>query len=261
VLKLKGRFFLSKLLPYCLLSLSAFIFFSPSITHSQFFVKVTDPANPIVSEILSGNYYGASWVDVDGDERLDLFICRKDIFRNLGNGNFVKMVGSIPFQGTVIGNSWSDYDNDGDIDLFVISSNQSSPYSHLYRNDGSGMFTKITQGQIGDSASNTGWGCVWGDINNDSYTDLFLAAAYNFGGVLHPNRLFTIMAMVHSHVLIQHRLQIPMMLLRFRCSQIMTRMGILICSLVPARLTILGQGLLITETPERANYLYFFQQD
>ncbi len=181
---------MSKLWFYCLLSLSTFIFLNPEFTHSQFFVKVTDPANPIVSEALSGNYYGASWVDVDGDERLDLFICRKDIFRNLGNGNFVKLVGSVPFQGSVLGNSWSDYDNDGDIDLFVISTNQASPFSHLYNNDGSGMFTKITQGQIGDSASNTGWGCVWGDINNDSYTDLFLAAAYNFGGVLHPNRLF-----------------------------------------------------------------------
>lgn len=158
--------------------------------YSQFFVKVTDPGNPIVTEPLAGNYIGTSWVDVDGDERLDLFICRKDIFKNLGNGNFVKMTNSIPLQGPVLGNSWSDYDNDGDIDLFVITTIQANPTSHLFRNEGNGMFTKITTGAIADSVNNTGWGCVWGDMNNDTYTDLFLAAAYNFNGVLHQNRLF-----------------------------------------------------------------------
>ncbi len=160
------------------------------IVYSQFFVKVTGPGNPISVEPLTGSYIGTSWVDVDGDERLDLFICRKDIFRNLGNGNFVKITNSIPLQGPVLGNSWSDYDNDGDIDLFVITTIQANPTSHLYRNDGNGMFTKILTGDIADSVNNTGWGCVWGDMNNDTFTDLLLAAAYNFNGVLHENRLF-----------------------------------------------------------------------
>jgi hypothetical protein len=164
--------------------------FTCSNIYTQFFIKVTDPTNPIVSEPLAGNYIGASWVDVDNDERLDLYIARKDIFKNLGNGNFIKLVNSIPLQGFVIGNSWADYDNDSDIDLFVISSMQATPTTHLYRNEGNGTFTRILTGQIADSVSNTGWGCVWGDINNDSYADLFLAAAFGFGGVNHPNRLF-----------------------------------------------------------------------
>lgn len=157
---------------------------------SQFFVKVTDASNPIVNEPLAGTYIGASWVDVDNDELLDLYISRKDIFRNLGNGSFVKVAGSIPLQGPVLGNSWADYDNDGDLDLFVITTIQANPTSHLFRNDGNFVFTRILSGSIADSISNTGWGCVWGDINNDTYTDLFLAAAYNFNGVLHENRLF-----------------------------------------------------------------------
>jgi enediyne biosynthesis protein E4 len=174
----------------CLLVLTALVFLMLNITvlHSQYFVKVT--SGPIFDEPITGNYMGASWVDVDGDERLDLFICRKDIFRNLGNGNFVKMAGSVPLQGGVIGNSWADYDNDGDLDLYVISTTQNNPVSHLFRNDGNFIFTRILTGQIGDSVGNTGWGCVWGDINNDTYTDLFLAAAFNFGGVTHANRLF-----------------------------------------------------------------------
>jgi len=157
---------------------------------SQFFVKVTDASNPIVNEPLAGTYIGASWIDVDNDELLDLYISRKDIFRNLGNGNFVKVLGSIPLQGPVLGNSWADYDNDGDPDVFVITTIQANPTSHLYRNDGNFVFTRILSGSIADSNLNTGWGCVWGDINNDTYADLFLAAAYNFNGVLHENRLF-----------------------------------------------------------------------
>jgi enediyne biosynthesis protein E4 len=175
----------------CILCLSAIcILLDSSNIFAQFFVKVTDPGNPIIIENLAGTYIGASWVDVDNDERLDLYIARKDIFKNLGGGNFVKVVNSIPLQGTVLGNSWSDYDNDGDIDVFVISTIQAIPTSHLYRNEGNGTFTKILTGTISDSVSNTGWGCVWGDINNDSYTDLFLAAASGFNGVNHPNRLF-----------------------------------------------------------------------
>ncbi len=170
-----------------LLTLLVFII-NPIVLHSQFFIKVTTGA--IALEPLTGSYIGASWVDVDNDERLDLFICRKDIFKNLGNGNFVKITSSVPLQGPVLGNTWSDYDNDGDIDLYVISSIQANSTSHLYSNDGTGMFTKILTGSIADSVNNSGWGCVWGDINNDTYTDLFLSAAYNFNGVLHENRLF-----------------------------------------------------------------------
>lgn len=177
----------------CLLVLSVLVILmlNLQVLHSQFFIKITDPANPIVSETLVSNtYLGASWVDVNGDELLDLFICRKDIFKNLGGGNFVKITNSVPLQGGVLGNSWSDFDNDGDIDLFVITTNQANATSHLYVNDGNGMFTKILSGDIGDSVNNTGWGCVWGDVNNDTYTDLFLAAAFGFGGVNHANRLY-----------------------------------------------------------------------
>jgi hypothetical protein len=170
--------------------LLALLIFNTSFLFSQYFVKVTDASNPIVTEPITGNYMGASWVDVDNDERLDLFICRKDIFRNLGNGNFVKVTGSVPFQGGVIGNSWADYDNDGDLDVFIISTTQSNPTSHLFRNDGNFVFTRILTGSIADSNANTGWGCVWGDVNNDTYADLLLVAATGFGGVSHQNRFF-----------------------------------------------------------------------
>ncbi len=170
--------------------LYTFLILNTSIIFSQYFVKVTDASNPVVAEPLSGNYIGTSWVDIDNDERLDLYISRKDIFKNLGNGNFIKLTGSFPFIGNVLGNSWADYDNDGFIDVFTVSTNQSASFSHLYRNNGDGTFTKILSGSIADSNANTGWGCVWGDINNDTYPDLVIAVASGFGGVSHQNRLF-----------------------------------------------------------------------
>lgn len=175
---------------YIFLIIFVFGIFTQKQVNSQVFTKVTDPNNPIVTEPLTGNYIGASWVDVNNDDRLDLFICRKDIFKNLGGGNFTIITNSVPQQGTVLGNSWADYNNDGYIDVFVSSTTQANPSSHLYMNNGDGTFTKITAGDIGDSVNNTGWGCSWGDFNNDGWPDLIIAAAYGFGGVTHTNRFF-----------------------------------------------------------------------
>ncbi len=162
----------------------------PLSLNSQVFTKITDAGNPIVSEPVSGNYIGASWVDIDNDGYLDLYVSRKQIYRNLGNGNFAVIPNSFPALGSVIGNSWADYDNDGYIDCFLVGNAQGSPASFLYKNNGNGTFTKILTGSIADSTANTGWGCSWGDYNNDGYADLVVVAAYGFNGVNHVNRLF-----------------------------------------------------------------------
>ena len=142
-------------------------------------------------------------MDIDNDERLDLYISRIDIFKNLGSGNFTKITNSIPLQGPVIGNSWADYDNDGFIDVFVNTTVQATPTSHLYKNNGDGTFTKITTGVIADSAANTGWGCSWGDYNNDGWPDLVIAAAFGFGSVTHTNRFFFLTVTVRFLLSIQ----------------------------------------------------------
>jgi len=165
-------------------------FIFPNTSASQVFTKITDVNNPIVSDPVSGQYIGASWVDIDNDGFLDLYVSGKQIYKNLGNGNFIRLANSFPPLGPVIGNSWADYDNDGFIDCFLVGNLQGNPASFLYRNNGNGTFTKILTGAIADSNGNSGWGCAWGDYNNDGYPDLVIAAASGFGGVNHPNRLF-----------------------------------------------------------------------
>lgn len=161
---------------------------SASNVLSQNFVKITDPNNPIVTDNLSGSYIGTSWVDFDNDRLLDLFVNRKAIYKNLGGGNFVAMTTALGNQSPNLSNTWSDYNNDGNIDCFVTSTG--GPNSFLYKNEGAGLFTKITSGDIGDSSFNTGWGCAWADYDNDGYTDLIIVAANNFGIVNHSNRLY-----------------------------------------------------------------------
>lgn len=159
----------------------------------QSFQKITDSNNPIVSDPPSaaGAFNGCAWIDFDNDGKLDLYVVGKnDIYKNMGGGNFSKISNAI--QGnfsSVYGTTWADYDNDGFIDCYLSGGN--APGSFLYRNNnGNGTFTLITAGQIGNSSVNKGWGCAFGDYNNDGRPDLVIAAAFNFSGINNPNILF-----------------------------------------------------------------------
>ena len=69
--------------------------------------------------------------------------------------------------------AWGDFNNDGFLDLFV--SNYGSRINVLYRNNGNGTFTKITQGDpVQDADYHTG--AVCGDYDNDGYLDLLASA-------------------------------------------------------------------------------------
>lgn len=170
------------------ISIFLFLILISSSSQGQNFVKMTDTTNPIVTDVFLGTYFGSSWIDIDNDNLLDLYVNSKAIYKNLGNGNFTKLESILGVQRPTLSNTWADYNNDGYIDGFLTSTG--APNSFLYKNNGNGTFTKITAGDIGDSAYNTGWGCAWGDYDNDGYTDLVIVAAYSFGSVFHPNRLY-----------------------------------------------------------------------
>ena len=69
------------------------------------------------------------------------------------------------------GRAWFDYDDDGKLDLLVTNS---APYkTALYRNQGGGVFSSVTNSGLSDQESFVV--CV-GDYDNDGSTDVFLAA-------------------------------------------------------------------------------------
>jgi hypothetical protein len=79
-----------------------------------------------------------SWVDVDGDGRLDLFAADhvhvSRLFRNRGQGRFTDVAPrlglALPFD--VFNGAWGDFDGDGDPDLFEVGHDGNV----LLRNDG-----------------------------------------------------------------------------------------------------------------------------
>ena len=152
----------------------------------------------LVSEVSKYGGAGASWADYDNDGDLDLFFPANDGLANrfyLNEGNEVFRQAAIDEIVTVeggnsVGSSWADFDRDGDLDLFLVNggaAGKASPNT-LYRNEGNGKFTKVTQiVALTDSLHST---CgSWADCDNDGDLDLFITDAIGQNTFL-CNRLY-----------------------------------------------------------------------
>jgi len=156
-----------------------------TLLSAQVFTKITDAANPIVSDPGPSGYSGASWIDYDNDDDLDLFINNTFLYRNNGNGVFSKITSSLGATQTIAtgnGQTWGDYDNDGNIDVFITGTS-----SILYQNQGNGSFQSITTGDIGNATANRGWAATWADFDNDGFLDLFITHPAGFVGTATTN--------------------------------------------------------------------------
>ncbi len=125
-----------------------------------------------------GNSYGIISSDYNNDGLSDIFIPNYGqnnfLYLNNGNGTFSKITSGVIVNdgGNSMGASWGDYNNDGNIDLFVTNGNNQNNF--LYRNNGNGNFTKITEGiQVNEGGNSLG--CNWVDYDNDGFLDLFVA--------------------------------------------------------------------------------------
>jgi hypothetical protein len=96
---------------------------------------------------------------------------------------------------------WFDYNNDGLPDLYVASGKPLeagmhpyplknapavAPHNHLYRNEGSGKFTDVTD-QAGVAAKVYGMAAIAADFDNDGFVDLFVTG-YRRAILFHNNR-------------------------------------------------------------------------
>ena len=165
------------------------------------FTDVTDKAG-----VAGGRFgMGVAASDYDGDSWQDLFVTNYGsniLYHNNGNGTF----SDVTEKAGVAGVGWStcavwfDYNSDNRLDLFVssfiqfdrslhrlcIDKTATQNYyciprifkprpSHLFRNNGNGTFTDMSQESgIADSPGKS-FGAVATDINNDGLMDLFVA--------------------------------------------------------------------------------------
>lgn len=133
----------------------------------------------------------AVFADYDNDGFKDLFISRtfqpNQLFHNNGDGTFTDVTkqSGIGADCCTTVAAWADYNNDGFLDLYVgryLDPRKDIPTTfyarngepnQLYRNNGDGTFTNVTQ-QAGVGETGLCLGAVWGDFNDDGYPDLYV---------------------------------------------------------------------------------------
>ena len=151
---------------------------------------------------------GVTFADVNGDGRLDIYICHagkaegalraNELYVNQGlNANgvptFTEMAATYGIADTGYSTqaAFTDYDRDGDLDLFLIRNSPRPVASfgtrntrhlrdplggaELYRNDG-GHFTDVSaRAGIYGSEIGFGLGVAVGDVNRDGWPDIYVA--------------------------------------------------------------------------------------
>jgi hypothetical protein len=143
----------------------------------------------------------AAWGDYDNDGLVDLYVTnsagikRNFLYKNLGANTFTKVVTGTPVTDAFASRcvNWTDIDLDGDVDLFVT--NENSQKENIYRNDGAGVFVKLTAGALLNDAGNTNSGS-WADFDNDGDLDVFLANDQGYNGLFRNDGNFNFTKLV-----------------------------------------------------------------
>jgi hypothetical protein len=174
--------------------------------HDGTFTDVTEKAG------LAGDGYdmGVAIGDFDNDGWQDIYVAsvtKNHLYRNNGDGTFTDVtdkagVGVPSYKGAKMWSTaagWLDYNNDGKLDLFVsnycrwevnkdpvcLSGGRLRAYCHpkfyeplpstLYRNNGDGTFTNVSNETGISKKLGKGMGVAFNDYDRDGFIDIFVA--------------------------------------------------------------------------------------
>jgi len=168
-----------------------------------------------------GYSMGVAAGDYDNDGFVDLYVTgvnHNQLFHNNGDGTFTDVTEKAGVSGVVpkLGKAWSvaagwfDYNNDGLLDLFVVNylnydvktaslcrdrnlpvycspvDFQGTP-NILYRNNGDGTFTDVSETSHISRYVGKGMGVAFGDYDGDGFTDIFVSNDTFPNYLLHNN--------------------------------------------------------------------------
>lgn len=159
---------------------------------------------------------GVTMADVNGDGALDIYVCQVGnylslkghnlLYINDGKGHFSEESATygLDFRGFSTQAAFFDYDRDGDLDVYLLNHSVHAPENYgdasirekrdslsgdrLYRNDGQ-HFTDISpQAGIFGSRIGYGLGVGVGDLNNDSWPDLYISNDFHENDYVYFNQ-------------------------------------------------------------------------
>jgi hypothetical protein len=181
------------------------------------FTDVTEKAG------LAGVGYsmGVAAGDYDNDGFVDLYVAgfnHNQLFHNNGDGTFTDVTAKAGVSGVTsdggkpwsVTAGWFDYNNDGLLDLFVVNylkydlqsathcKNQDRPVfcspndfsgtpNILYRNNGDGTFTDVSEQSHISQYVGKGMGVAFADYDSDGFTDIFVSNDTFPNFLLHNN--------------------------------------------------------------------------
>jgi hypothetical protein len=139
---------------------------------------------------------GATFVDVNNDGRLDIYVCRFHapnlLYINQGDGTFKEMAHAygLDVNDASVMAAFCDYDRDGWLDVAIATNplhyneQRIGRANYLFHNNHDGTFTNVTE-RAGISDEGQVHAVTWWDFDNDGWPDLYVANDFFI-----PDRLY-----------------------------------------------------------------------
>ncbi len=142
---------------------------------------------------------GATFVDINNDGKLDLYVCRFGapnlLYINQGDGTFKEEAARRGLAVTDASGqaAFMDYDRDGKLDVFIqtnlldAEARPTGQRNYLFHNNGDGTFTNVTDQARISNVDAQGHSATWWDYNEDGWPDLYIANDFKEPDILYRN--------------------------------------------------------------------------